>query len=172
MREINRIFVHCSATKEGQDFTANDIRQWHLDRGWNDIGYHKVIRLDGKVEAGRPEKLAGAHAYGNNSDSLGVVYVGGLDSKGNSKDTRTFEQKMALYETVSYWMDKYSVPVDGVIGHYEVAAKDCPCFDMDQFRSGLAEYRMAIVENEKAEECGGLCRAFKALAAVFCKECI
>ena len=55
MRELNRIILHCSATPEGRDVPASVIRRWHIeDRGWSDIGYHFVIRLDGTVEAGRP----------------------------------------------------------------------------------------------------------------------
>ena len=53
MRNIDSIIVHCSATKAGQDFTATDIDRWHRERGFNGIGYHYVIRLDGKLEKGR-----------------------------------------------------------------------------------------------------------------------
>ncbi len=52
MRNIDSIIVHCSATKAGQDFTAADIDCWHRERGFNGIGYHYVIRLDGKLEKG------------------------------------------------------------------------------------------------------------------------
>ena len=61
MRNIDSIIVHCSATKAGQDFTAADIDCWHRERGFNGIGYHYVIRLDGKLEKGRDVSLAGAH---------------------------------------------------------------------------------------------------------------
>jgi hypothetical protein len=37
-REINKIIVHCSATREGQDISVDTIRDWHLKRGWSDIG--------------------------------------------------------------------------------------------------------------------------------------
>ncbi len=61
MRNIDSIIVHCSATKAGQDFTAADIDRWHRERGFNGIGYHYVICLDGKLEKGRDVALAGAH---------------------------------------------------------------------------------------------------------------
>ena len=61
MRNIDSIIVHCSATKAGQDFTATDIDRWHRERGFNGIGYHYVVRLDGKLEKGRDVALAGAH---------------------------------------------------------------------------------------------------------------
>ena len=62
MRNIDSIIVHCSATKAGQDFTATDIDRWHRERGFNGIGYHYVIRLDGKLEKGRDVALPGAHS--------------------------------------------------------------------------------------------------------------
>ena len=73
MRDLNRIILHCSATKEGQDFSASTIRGWHVNgRGWSDIGYHWIIRLDGTIEVGRPLEKSGAHTKGHNKDSVGV----------------------------------------------------------------------------------------------------
>lgn len=79
MRNIDSIIVHCSATKAGLDFTATDIDRWHRERGFNGIGYHYVIRLDGKLEKGRDVTLAGAHCKGWNERSVGICYIGGLD---------------------------------------------------------------------------------------------
>ena len=31
-RDIKEIILHCSATKQGDDFSAGDIRRWHLQR--------------------------------------------------------------------------------------------------------------------------------------------
>ena len=75
MRNIDSIIVHCSATKAGQDFTAADIDCWHRERGFNGIGYHYVIRLDGKLEKGRDVSLAGAHCRGWNGVSGYVISV-------------------------------------------------------------------------------------------------
>ena len=93
MRNIDSIIVHCSATKAGQDFTATDIDRWHRERGFNGIGYHYVIRLDGKLEKGRDVALAGAHCKGWNERSVGICYIGGLDENGRPADTRTNAQK-------------------------------------------------------------------------------
>ena len=45
MRKIDKIIVHCTATPEGRHTTVEDVRRWHLDRGWSDIGYHFLIYL-------------------------------------------------------------------------------------------------------------------------------
>ena len=86
MRKIDSIIVHCSATKAGQDFTAADIDRWHRERGFNGIGYHYVIRLDGRLEKGREIDLAGAHSKGWNERSVGICYIGGLDENGHPAD--------------------------------------------------------------------------------------
>lgn len=128
MRKIDKIILHCSATKEGQHFTVDDINQWHIARGFAKIGYHYVIYLDGSVHKGRSEELIGAHCLGHNATSIGICYIGGLDSKGNPKDTRTEAQKAALIKLVSQLKVQY--PKAKVHGHNEFAAKACPCFNV------------------------------------------
>jgi len=61
MRAVNKIVIHCSATPEGRNVSASTIDGWHRKRGFNQIGYHYVIGLDGKIEAGRPVNVMGAH---------------------------------------------------------------------------------------------------------------
>lgn len=128
MRRINKIILHCSATKEGRHFTAKDIDVWHKQRGWKGIGYHYVILLDGTVQAGRPESGIGSHTLGHNADSIGICYIGGLDLDGNPKDTRTFSQKNAMRNLISDLLKKY--PGATVHGHNAFANKACPCFDV------------------------------------------
>ena len=96
MRDINRIILHCSATPEGANFTAADIRSWHLARGWSDIGYHYVIGIDGTVESGRCISKQGAHTKGHNKDSIGICYIGGVDSDRNPKNTLTWDQRVSI----------------------------------------------------------------------------
>ena len=145
MRNIDSIIVHCSATKAGQDFTAADINCWHRERGFNGIGYHYVIRLDGKLEKGRDVSLAGAHCRGWNERSVGICYIGGLDANGRPADTRTNAQKRVLYQIIMDLQREYNILQvlghrdtspdlngDGVIEPYEYV-KACPCFDVREF---------------------------------------
>ena len=37
-RTIREIIIHCSATPEGRNYTVEDIRRWHRQQGWSDIG--------------------------------------------------------------------------------------------------------------------------------------
>lgn len=153
MRSISKIIIHCSATPEGKNFSVSEIRRWHLQRGFADIGYHFVIYLDGSVHVGRPLQKSGAHCKGQNKNSIGICYVGGLASDGKTpKDTRTDTQKASLVKLITELRQQF--PNASVHGHREFtcqrgkyeagfnisecsrectacefASKACPCFD-------------------------------------------
>ena len=136
MREIKKIIVHCADTPEGRDVRTAEIKRWHTEeRGWSDIGYHWVVELDGSIHAGRPEEVSGAHCKGHNSDSIGICYVGGSDSSGNPKDTRTQEQKEALASLISDLLDRHTEAE--VFGHRDFSEKACPSFDAKTEYAGL-----------------------------------
>jgi len=127
MRKIDKIVIHCSATKEGRSHTTEDITKWHKARGFRTIGYHYVIYLDGSIYKGRPDSEIGAHVSGQNSFSIGICYIGGLDINGKAKDTRTHAQKESLLKLIKELKAKY--PLATIHGHREFANKACPCFD-------------------------------------------
>ncbi len=127
-RSINEIIVHCSATREGRDYTVADITKWHKQRGFNDIGYHYVIYRDGSLHNGRDVNLVGAHCTNHNAHSIGVCYIGGCKTDGTSpKDTRTDAQKAALLSLLKDLRKKY--PFAKIHGHRDFANKACPSFD-------------------------------------------
>lgn len=127
MRKIDEIIVHCSATEQGRDFKAADIRRWHKAQGWKDIGYHYVVDLDGTIEQGRPIDQAGAHTSGHNATTVGICYIGGIRD-GKAADTRTEAQKASMLRLVKAL--KVCFPtILKVSGHRDYAAKACPCFD-------------------------------------------
>ena len=135
MRKINEIIVHCAATREGRDFTVEDITRWHKARGFATIGYHYVIYRDGSIHEGRPLEQIGAHCVGHNKHSIGVCYIGGCASDGKTpKDTRTPEQKEALLSLLRRLKARF--PNATIHGHRDFAAKACPSFDArSEFRS-------------------------------------
>tara|TARA_R100001509_G_scaffold164337_1_gene141542 strand:- start:646 stop:1059 length:414 start_codon:yes stop_codon:yes gene_type:complete len=131
MRDLNRIILHCSATREGKDFSVDTIRDWHVNgRGWSDIGYHWVIRLDGSIEVGRPLEKSGAHTKGHNKDSVGVCYIGGCDADGKPKDTMNPEQEKAWRMIVLSLRTLYGDLT--IHGHNEFANKACPSFTVKE----------------------------------------
>ncbi len=127
MRPIHTLIWHCSATREGQNITVAEITRWHRALGWSDIGYHKVVYLDGSVHPGRPLYKAGAHVKGHNTGSLGYCYIGGVASDGKTpKDTRTPAQIITMERLTRDAILDYGIT--RVAGHNEFSAKACPSF--------------------------------------------
>ena len=139
-RRIDKIIVHCSATPEGKDFTVDDIRKWHLEKGWSDIGYHYVVYRDGSVHLGRDVNIQGAHCADNNGNigSIGVCYIGGCARDGKTaKDTRTDAQKTALLNLLIDLKKLYPQAV--ILGHRDLDkhGKLCPSFDAKKEYSNI-----------------------------------
>lgn len=141
MREINKIILHCSATKEGQYYDKTHIKQWHLQRGFTDIGYHYIILLDGSIQDARDIRTIGAHCKGQNAKSIGICYIGGLDSNGNGKDTRTEEQRQSLFNLIDDLLIAYDLTIDDVYCHYQFAKKLCPCFKIEEFKDDFIQWK-------------------------------
>lgn len=154
MRKIDEIILHCTATPEGREVTVAEIDSWHRQRGFDGIGYHYIVHLDGTVEAGRPLAEVGAHCKGHNSRSIGIAYVGGCDRAGNPKDTRTDAQRKSLRLIVSHFLDYY--PGATVHGHREFADKACPCFDVQrEFANAHAGDRQTDIFQYLNDICNG-----------------
>ena len=135
-RTIKELIVHCSATPEGKDYSVDTIRQWHLQRGFSDIGYHYVIYRDGSIHIGRDESIIGAHCTGHNTNSIGVCYIGGCVSNGKTpKDTRTTQQKQSLVKLLKELKTKY--PQASIHGHRDFSSKACPSFDATKEYSSI-----------------------------------
>jgi len=137
MRKINKIIIHCTATPEGREHDVADIRRWHLKRGFNDIGYHYLIHIDGTIEEGRPISKQGAHCSGENKGSIGLCYVGGMSKDmSKAKDTRTQAQKDSLIKLMHELIYKYNKDMT-IHGHNEYANKACPSFNVQEEYANL-----------------------------------
>lgn len=141
-RRTDYIVVHCSATPPGSDIGADEIDDWHRNRGWSGIGYHAVIRRDGTVEFGRHFDEAGAHVKGQNYRSVGVCMVGGVDDRGDAQDNFSQAQFESLRATIAFLERAY--PDASVVGHRDLSPdldgdgiidrsewlKECPSFEV------------------------------------------
>ncbi len=148
MSKLNNVIIHCSDSEFG---CAAEIRRWHLRNGWSDIGYNFVILnglivpetknqrklylpyLDGMVEVGRRidgdeylvGKEVGAHTLGYNAKSLGVCLIGVKDFT----PKQFYSLAVLCREIEMIW----KVPASMFLGHYDVARKACPNFDVQRF---------------------------------------
>lgn len=131
-RKIDLIVIHCTASPDYLDIGAKEIRGWHVDgNGWSDIGYHYIVRRNGEIERGRPDKIAGAHARGVNSTSIGICWVG--------INNPSPEQEKSLVGLTNWLRGKYNITIEQVKGHREAVktSKTCPNLNMDRFRAEL-----------------------------------
>ena len=149
MAQLKYLVIHCTATPEGRDVTPADIRRMHTSpvsaggRGWKQVGYTDLIRLDGTVErlvdnnedanVDPWEVTNGATGY--NSVSRHIVYAGGCDKSMKPKDTRTPAQEKALKDYVIDFHHRF--PGVRIIGHNEIAAKACPSFDVQKWLKSI-----------------------------------
>lgn len=93
------------------------VRDWHVNGNkWSDIGYHKVISPSGIVHQGRKDSVVGAHAFGANAHSLGILMVGDF-----SKKAPTPKHTSALVNTLATLCKRHGIKPDHIIGHRDVA---------------------------------------------------
>ena len=145
-KPMQYLVIHCTATPEGREVSADEIRRWHTapvsqgGRGWKQVGYTDMVPSDGSVErlvnnnedaqVDSWEVTNGAAGY--NSISRHIVYVGGCDKAGKPKDTRTAEQREALKRYVEDFHRRF--PQIRIVGHHELnPGKACPSFDVGKW---------------------------------------
>ena len=122
--QTNRIIVHHTGTGTDRDMSAAEIHRLHRDSfGWAGIGYHYVIRKNGTIERGRGWNMVGAHASGNNGDSVGICVAGNFDV-----GSPTEAQIRSLTNLLTALCGMYNLIPDemGVMGHRDVNATSCP----------------------------------------------
>ena len=117
------MFIHCSASDDegliGEEM-VNEIRRWHLARGFSNIGYHFLIDREGKILQGRTLELKPATQKGHNTGTIAIM-VHGLSSF-------TFESLKACRLLCEAINEEYKGKVS-FHGHCEVSEKLCPVFD-------------------------------------------
>lgn len=142
MAAMKYLVIHSTATPEGREVSAAEIRRWHTapppaGRGWKQVGYTDLVHLDGRIERLMDnnedakvdpwEVTNGAAGY--NSISRHIVYVGGCDSAMKPKDTRTEAQREALKRYVEDFHARF--PQVRIVGHCGLnPGKACPSFDV------------------------------------------
>ena len=137
VNKISKLIIHCSANGPNSKIGAYEIRKYHTlpeaqgGRGFEDIGYHFVIKRDGTVEQGRKLEYQGAHCTGHNANSIGICLVGGVDVSGRPDDNFTLLQREALAMMLRAMRQRW--PNATIHGHCEFANKACPVMDVDKF---------------------------------------
>ena len=123
LEQITKLIVHHSASP--RHFTVEDVREWHLAKGWSDIGYHWVIEEDGSIQLGRNAGRIGAHCRKHNATSVGVCVMGNNCEPGQEWLPVQVEGLKELIYSVSL-----VIPGIATMGHGQLAATACPGVDL------------------------------------------
>lgn len=117
------VVIHHTGNPTDDDLSAEEIHNSHKAQGWAGIGYHYVVRKDGTIERGRPEKTIGAHAYGNNWYTIGIHVCGNFELA-----TPTAKQIEATAMLLANVCGRYHLTIDSthVVGHRDLGATACP----------------------------------------------
>ena len=125
--------------------TFEQVRQWHLSKGWDDIGYHWFIDNKGKVSKGRNEAMHGAHCKGHNITSIGVCLAGNFDATHPTK-----AQEKALTKLLKEIMERYDIAYSEIYPHRKFSNKTCYGNNLDdQWASMLVKPKAAEPESCK-----------------------
>ena len=122
-RVTDQIVIHHTGNAVDDDLSAAEIDASHKGQGWTCIGYHYVVRKDGTVEQGRPHWTIGAHAYRENSHTIGIHVCGNFEEA-----VPTDEQIESLAMLLSNLCTDYGLTIDrdSIVGHRELMATACP----------------------------------------------
>jgi N-acetyl-anhydromuramyl-L-alanine amidase AmpD len=137
------LIVHHSGSDTDNIFTIHNFHK--KDLGWSGVGYHYVIHQNGDCYIGRGEAMVGAHAFGNNHNSIGICFCGNLNVS-----HLTDAQKKTGIELMMWILKRY--PEIKIHTHRDVGKTECPGknFDVDIIFRALAGN---VVEKEHwAEE--------------------
>ncbi|RPD46790.1 N-acetylmuramoyl-L-alanine amidase [Hymenobacter sediminis] len=128
MRQITHLVVHCTATPQTAT-VAGILNYWKTELGWKNPGYHILISPDGRSTRLLADELVSNGVAGHNARSLHVSYIGGVDSQGHAKDTRTAAQKAELLRILTRWRQAHPGAI--IQGHrnFPGVTKACPSFD-------------------------------------------
>ena len=122
-RDVHSVFLHCSASDHAHHDNIKTMKTWHLQRGFNGVGYHYFIRKDGTLEVGRPIDNIPAAQSGHNKGSIAICCHGLEKSKFT---TQQFKRVRELCEEIQA---AYSPRKLKFRGHKEVSTKSCPVYD-------------------------------------------
>ena len=108
--EPKQICIHKSSKKDyrtNEDYTVEDIRKLHADRGFGDIGYHFIIDKEGVITPCRDVKYWPASSKGHNKDVIAICLIGDF-----CQEEPTDEQINSLKVLVLKLCKEYGIDTD------------------------------------------------------------
>ena len=126
-RSISRLIFHHFGASAPKGYGVPEIRHMHIEgRKWDDIGYHGAI-FDEGFQTGRSVHDAGAHTWGFNRASIGILFFAGSPEGGLTIPSQ--EQQKIAWEIIEEQRGYYGDGLE-IVGHRDLRPTHCPGFDV------------------------------------------
>jgi len=139
-RDVSSVVIHATETFTNKNIGAEEIDAIQKKLGEDEVGYHYVIRRDGRLQRGRPVEKEGSHCPTGNYDktSIGIVMVGGINraSTEQSFETSSASFTRAQYNTLEQFLQVFYNNFSGgeVFGHSDIETDELdPYFDVSEY---------------------------------------
>lgn len=140
-RPVLYLVVHSTESYNNQYLTAREVHRDHVDRGFDGIQYHYVIRRDGTLERGLPtNSVAESSPRELRNFTIDIALVGGINAPSGvenpdayrSIEAYTRQQLTTLESFIEAFYRRY--PGGLVRGHYQIedGVQD-PHFDLKKY---------------------------------------
>ncbi|MDP2342039.1 MAG: N-acetylmuramoyl-L-alanine amidase [Deltaproteobacteria bacterium] len=128
---FNRIALHHTASRSTGDVhaMARQIQAYHMDgRGYCDAAYHFGVGQNGQIVELRPLPFRGGHTLNNNTQNIGVVFMGCFDGAcGNDiPSAQLLEAGSGIVAMLSR-IHGVAINSDRVRGHRDHAGQSTAC---------------------------------------------
>lgn len=97
------------------------VREYHLSRRFQDIGYHFAIDRGGRIWQLRSLKYQGQHVRYNNEHNIGVVVLGNFELQ---QPTAAQKERIKSFSVIL--RKQYNLPRHRVYTHQEIVSTECP----------------------------------------------
>ncbi|MGI6011949.1 MAG: N-acetylmuramoyl-L-alanine amidase family protein [Ruminococcus sp.] len=150
LEKINGIVIHYTANPGSSAQANRDYFEGLKDEHTTKASSHFVIGLEGEIVQCIPSTEISYASNDRNDDTLSIECCH-PDESGEFTDA-TYQ---SLVELTSWLCERFQIPVDNVIRHYDVTGKDCPKYFVDhedaweQFKEEVSQAVSAGEEGEK-----------------------
>lgn len=117
----SHIVLHHTGAEEKN---AEQVKAYHIRKGWQDVGYNYVIERSGKLVKGRSLSIPGAHTRADamNRKSIGIALIGNFEVRGPND-----EQIDTLVTLLRELMDEHDLPIKNILPHNKVKGAKTLC---------------------------------------------
>lgn len=136
---VTHLVVHHQAGAANPPYSATVMAIWQLHvntNGWCDIGYNWLIAPDGTIFEGRAggNNVIGAHFSGNNSNTMGVCFLGNFQNDQPSAAALASLEKLLAWKACDSNIDPAGtalhaasgLTLNRICGHRDGGATLCP----------------------------------------------